>query len=196
MHIVFLDTDTVGNLNELRLLEQFGKVTLYPYTAPAETIERIKDAEVVITNKVIVDRKVLEVSPALKLICVAATGMNNIDSKAAEERGIPVKNVKGYSTDSVAQHTFALIFHLLNRLYYYDAYVKDGNYSNSKIFTNLQKEITELKGKTLGIIGLGAIGQRVAELAEAFGAKAVYYSTSGKNNNRNYRRLPLHELLA
>jgi len=196
MHIVFLDTDTVGDLAELRLLEQFGKFTLYPYTAATETIERIKDAEIVITNKVILDRKIIEASSALKLICVAATGTNNIDLKAAEERGIPVKNVKGYSTDSVAQHTFALIFHLLNHLYYYDTYVKSGIYSNSQLFTNLKKEITELKGKTLGIIGFGAIGQRVAQLAEVFGAKIIYYSTSGKNNNRNYRRLPLHELLA
>jgi len=196
MRIVFLDTDTVGELKELKLLEQFGKLSLYPYTSSSDTIERIRDVEIVITNKVVLDKKVLEASPALKLICVAATGTNNIDLKTAEEQGIKVKNVKGYSTDSVAQHTFALIFHLLNHLSFYDSYVKDGKYSTSKIFTNLTKQIVQLKGKRIGIIGLGTIGLRVAQLAEAFGAEIIYYSTSGQNNNRTYRKLPLHELLA
>ena len=196
MRIVFLDVDTVGELNELKLLEQFGNLILYPHTSASETIERVKNAEIVITNKVVLDKKVIEASPVLKLICVAATGTNNIDLKVAEERGIPVKNVKGYSTDSVAQHAFALIFNLLNHIHFYDNYVKRGDYSNSRMFTNLSREIVELKGKTLGIIGLGAIGQRVAQLGEAFGAKVVYYSTSGQNNNRSYRRLPLPELLS
>jgi len=195
MNIVFLDTDTVGELKELKLLEQYGNVALYPQTSAHETIERIKNVEIVITNKVVLDKKVLEVSPALKLICVAATGTNNIDLKTAKELGIVVKNVKGYSTDSVAQHTISLILNLLNHINYYNNYVKDGRYSTSKIFTNLSKEIIQLKGKKLGIIGLGTIGARVAQLGEAFGADIIYYSTSGNNNNRNYRKVSLHELL-
>jgi lactate dehydrogenase-like 2-hydroxyacid dehydrogenase len=196
MKIVFLDTDTVGALPELDQLKNFGEAVLYPFTRHEETRERIKDAEIIITNKVIIDRRIMEESPALRLICVAATGTNNIDLIAAKEKKITVKNVKGYSTDSVAQLTFGLILNLLNHTSYYDAYVKDGDYSKSLIFTNLSREIIQIKGKTLGIIGLGTIGQRVAEIAQAFGARVIYFSASGKNNNPSYTKKELDELLS
>jgi lactate dehydrogenase-like 2-hydroxyacid dehydrogenase len=196
MKIVFLDTDTVGKLPELDQLKNFGEVVLYSFTRHQETCERIKDAEIIISNKVIIDRRIMEESPALKLICVAATGMNNIDLTAAEEKNIRVKNVKGYSTDSVVQLTFGFILNLLNHTSYYDAYVKNGDYSKSLIFTNLDREIIQIKGKTLGIIGLGAIGQRVAEVAQAFGAIIIYFSASGKNNNPSYTKKELDELLS
>jgi lactate dehydrogenase-like 2-hydroxyacid dehydrogenase len=196
MKIVFLDADTIGKLPELDELKKFGEVTYYSSTTHEETAERIIGAEIIITNKVIIDHNIIEASPALKLICVAATGMNNIDLKCAGERGVSVKNAKGYSTDSVAQLTFGLILNLLNHISFYDAYVKSGKYSADKSFTNLSRKIIQIKGKTLGIIGLGAIGQRVAEIARAFGAHVIYYSASGKNNNSSYKKVNLDELLA
>jgi lactate dehydrogenase-like 2-hydroxyacid dehydrogenase len=196
MKIVFLDADTLGKLPELDELKNFGEVTFYPVTDYEETASRISGAETIITNKVVIDRKIMEASPALKLICVAATGMNNIDLLYAEEKKIAVKNAKGYSTDSVAQLSFGLILNLLNHIPFYDSYVKDGEYSKSKIFTNLSKEIIQIKNKTIGIIGLGAIGQKVAEIAKAFGAEVIYYSASGKNNNPSYRKVSFEELLA
>ena len=196
MKIVFLDTDTVGKLPELDELKRFGEVTFYPLTSYEETATRVHDAEIIITNKVVIDREIMEASPALKIICVAATGMNNIDLPCAEEKKIVVKNAKGYSTDSVAQLSFAMILNLLNHISFYDGYVKNGEYSKGKIFTNLSREVIQIKGKTLGIIGLGAIGQRVAEIAKAFGAGVIYFSASGKNNNPSYKKVSLEELLA
>jgi lactate dehydrogenase-like 2-hydroxyacid dehydrogenase len=195
MKIVFLDADTIGKLPELNELKKFGEVTYYSFTTHEETASRINDAEIIITNKVLIDRKIIEVTPSLRLICVAATGMNNIDLKCAEEKNVMVKNVKGYSTDSVAQLSFGLILNLLNHISFYDSYVKSGEYSKGKSFTNLSREIIQIKGKTLGIIGLGAIGERVAEIAKAFGVVVIYYSASGKNNNPSYRKVNLEELL-
>jgi lactate dehydrogenase-like 2-hydroxyacid dehydrogenase len=196
MKIIFLDTDTIGKLSELEELKKFGEVTYHSLTTYEETTSRINAAEIIITNKVIIDRKIIEANPGLKLICVAATGMNNIDLKCAEEKKILVKNVKGYSTDSVAQLSFGLILNLLNHISFYDSFVKSGEYSGGKSFTNLSREIIQIKGKTLGIIGLGAIGQRVAEIAKAFGAEVIYYSASGKNINPSYRKVEIEELLA
>jgi lactate dehydrogenase-like 2-hydroxyacid dehydrogenase len=196
MKIVFLDTDTVGKLPELDELKKYGEVTCFPLSAYEETSQRINNAEIIITNKVIIDRKIMEANPALKLICVAATGMNNIDLACAEEKRILVKNVKGYSTDSVAQLTFGLMLNLLNHIPFYDSYVKSGDYSKGKSFTNLSREIIQIKGKTLGIIGLGAIGQKVAGIAKTFGAEVIYFSASGKNNNPSYKKVTLGELLA
>ena len=196
MKIAFLDTKTVGDLPNLKALEEYGKVTFYPVTKPEETKGRIQNTEIIITNKVVLDRSLLEEASQLKLICIAATGMNNVDLVAAEELGIPVKNVSGYSTKSVTQCTFAMIFHLIQQLNFYDNYVKSGDYSKSDIFTNQDRSFSELAGKRFGIIGLGQIGRSVAGIAEAFGAEVVYFSTSGKNNNQPYTQLDLQELLA
>jgi lactate dehydrogenase-like 2-hydroxyacid dehydrogenase len=195
MKIVFLDADTVGQLPELDELKKSGDVTLYPFSAYEETLARIDEAEIVISNKVVIDRKIMEACPAMKLICVAATGTNNIDLKCAQEKNILVKNVTGYSTDSVAQLSFGMILGLLTHTSFYDGYVKSGQYSSGKIFTNLSREIIQIKGKTLGIIGLGAIGRRVAEIAVAFGASVIYFSASGKNNNPSYKKAELDEIL-
>lgn len=193
--IVFLDAETVGEVPQLADLNQFGSVTSYPFTAPEQTLERVKDCHIIITNKVVIDQKVMAAAANLQLICVAATGINNIDLAYAQQKGILVKNVAGYSTNSVTQHTFSLLFYLLERLNYYDQYVKTGQYAKSPIFTHVGKPFWELAGKRFGIIGLGAIGQQVAQVAKAFGAEVVYYSTSGKNNNNTYQRLDLPELL-
>jgi glycerate dehydrogenase len=151
---------------------------------------------VVITSKVVIDKNVLAQLHTLKLICVAATGMNNIDVAFAESKGIQVKNVSEYSTDSVAQLTFTMLLYLVTRPLYFDRYVKSGEYSRSDIFTHFGKPFWELHGKRLGIIGFGTIGRRVAKIAESFGMDVVFYSTSGQNNNINYRRFDLDTLLS
>lgn len=196
MKIVFLDARTVGELPNLDELKTLGDITFYETTSPSQTSERIEGADVVITNKVILDRELIEQSPNLKLICIAATGMNNVDLEAAEKAGVEVKNVSGYAAKSVAQATFAMLLNLMHQIPYYDRYVKDGSYSKSDIFTHLDRPFHELHGKRLGIIGLGTIGRATAAIAEAFGAEVVYYSTSGQNNDQPYQQLSLDELLA
>ena len=195
MKLVFLDLKTIGTIPNLNLLEQFGEVTYYQTTSAEQTSQRIKAADIVITNKVVLDKKTIEQATNLKLICVAATGINNIDKAAAEERGIPVKNAVDYSSNSVAQGTFSLLLHLLSNIPYYDYYVKSGAYSKSDIFTHHERSFWELSGKRFGIIGLGNIGRQVAKIADAFGMEVVYYSPSGKNHQQLYHRLTLEELL-
>ena len=195
MKLVFLDIKTVGRVPNMNLLEQFGEITYYETTCPYKTLERIKDADIVITNKVVLNRTIIEQCDNLKLICVAATGTNNVDMAAARGRNIPVKNVADYSSKSVAQGTFALLLHLLNNIPYYDDYVKHGAYSRSDIFTHLGRPFWELSGKRFGIIGLGQIGRQVAKIAEAFGTEVVYFSASGQNNQQPYLRLELEEFL-
>jgi lactate dehydrogenase-like 2-hydroxyacid dehydrogenase len=193
--IVFLDESTIGQVANIGILSTIGKYTSYELTNPEETIHRISYNQVVITNKVRIDKSVMDSCKELKLICVAATGMNNVDLEYASMKGITVKNVSGYSTESVAQTTFSMLFYLLNKLSYFDNYVKSGAYSQNPMFTHHGRNFWEIKGKRFGIIGLGTIGKRVAEIAEAFGAEVVYFSTSGKNNNQNYKRVELEELL-
>lgn len=195
MKIVFLDAMTVGDVPNLDELKDLGEVTFYPVTKSGETRERIKGADIVITNKVVLDEKLIQSSDALKLICVAATGMNNIDRKAAEIAGVEVKNVSGYAAGSVAQSTFAMLFQLMQPISTYDRFVKSGDYSKHPIFTNMEVSYHELSSMQFGIIGLGDIGSRVAQIAEAFGAEVVYYSTSGKNLDQPYRHMELNELL-
>jgi len=196
MNIVFLDASTVGDVPNLESLKELGDVTFYPVTIPDQTKERIGEADIIITNKVVITRDLMKDAGRLKLICVAATGMNNIDRVAADEFGIPVKNVAGYATQSVAQSTFAMLLQLMQNITYYDDFVKSGDYSKSPIFTNMDQDFHELAGKRFGIIGLGNIGQKTAEIAQVFGADVVYYSTSGKNTDQPYPRLSLDELLA
>jgi len=195
MHIVFLDTKTVGETANLEELNELGDVTFYSMTLPEQTADRIKKADIVITNKVVLDGPLIRSATQLKLICIAATGMNNVDLEAAENLEIPVMNVSGYAANSVAQVTFAMILHLLQGVSYYDHYVKSGEYSKSDIFTNHDRPFWELSGKRFGIIGLGTIGQKVASVAEAFGCEVVYFSTSGKNPGQPYLQLSLRELL-
>ena len=196
MKLAFLDTKTIGEVPDLKLLNRFGEVTYYDTTSDNETFNHVKNVDIVITNKVVIDKGIIDRATKLKLICVAATGTNNIDIQAAEDRGITVKNVADYSTNSVAQATFALLLQLVNKISYYDSYVKKGNYSASDIFTHLGKPFSDLSGKQFGIIGMGNIGRKVAGIAAAFGCEVVYYSTSGQNNDQSYKRLELNEFLA
>lgn len=195
MKIVFLDAKTLGKVPNLHLLEKLGDFVLYQTTKPDERLERLKNADVVITCKVIIDKGIIDSCPTLKLICVAATGINNVDVEYAAAKGIPVKNVANYSTESVAQTAISMILSLVNQLNYFDRYVKTGLYTQSDMFTHYGPNTYELKGKRAGIIGLGNIGKRVAHILEAFGMEVVYFSTSGKNNNNDYLRVELEELL-
>lgn len=196
MKLVFLDAKTLGDVPNLCLLEAFGELVCYQTTSPEQVAARIAGAQVVISNKVMLNRQVLEQARDLQLICVAATGMNNVDLDFARQVGIQVKNVADYSTHSVAQLTFALLLHLVHQIVYFDNYVKQGDYTRNDIFTHLGASFSELHGKRYGIIGLGHIGRQVAGIAEAFGAQVLYYSASGRNTNQPYQRVDLPELLA
>lgn len=194
MKIVFLDFDTLGcdiNIDEFK---SFGEVEVYGTTKYDQTAQRLQDADVVITNKVVIDSNIID-NTNLKLICVAATGMNNIDLEYAKSKNIVVKNVKGYSTPSVVQLTFSLALYFVQKLEYYSNYTKSGKWCESEIFANLDVPFYELQGKKWGIIGLGEIGQKVANIAKAFDCEVNYYSTSGTNYNTNYNMLDLEELL-
>lgn len=196
MKIAFLDVKTIGSVKNLDKLKELGELMMYPVTPETLRIERLKGVDVVITNKVVIDRTVIDNCPELKLICVAATGTNNIDIGYALKKGIVVKNVAGYSTESVGQLVFAVLFFLMNKLAYYDNYVKSGAYCRSDIFTHHGQPFMEIKDKRFGIIGLGTIGKYVAAIAKSFGCEIVYYSTSGKNTqNKEYQHLDLRELL-
>lgn len=196
MKLAILDAKTLGKDIDLSIFSDFGYVEIYDTTSKEERIERVKDKNIVITNKVIIDKEVIDNVPNLKLVAVAATGTNNVDIEYCKQKGIAVCNVAGYSTESVVQHTFAMLFYLLNNLRYYDDYVKSGEYAKSDIFTHLDRPFYELNGKIFGIIGLGTIGKRVAEVASCFGADVIYYSTSGKNINNIYPSVALDELLS
>lgn len=194
--IVFLDADSLGEVNGLQELAAIGDLTVYPSTLPRQRVERIQGKKIAITNKVVIDKEIMDACPDLKLICVAATGMNNIDLDYASHLGIVVKNVAGYSTESVVQHTFAMIFCLMESLPYYMNYVKQGNYPRSNMFTHHGRPFHELSGQKFGIIGMGTIGRKIAEIAAAFGAKIIYYSTSGKNVATGYPCVSLDVLLS
>ncbi|MEW5831796.1 MAG: D-2-hydroxyacid dehydrogenase [Campylobacterota bacterium] len=194
MKIAVLDALTYRD-TPLEVFNTLGDVTVYATTTPEETAERVRDAEVIVTNKVVINDAVMEAAPALKLICVAATGTNNIDHEAAARRGIAVKNVAGYSTDAVVQHTFSMLFYLMGQSRYYDEYVKRGDWQREAVFAHIGPSFSELRGKKWGIIGLGEIGRSVAAIARAFGTNVCYYSTSGKNDNPEYEQTTLSRLI-
>ena len=192
--IVILDAKTLGGDISLDLFNEFGEVISYQTTKPSETIDNIGDANIIITNKVIIDKNIMD-NTNIKLICIAATGMNNVDLDYAKEKGIEVKNVVGYSTNSVTQLTFSIVLEFINKIPYYDNFVKSKQWLNYDSFTHLGQPFKELAGKKWGIIGFGTIGQAVAKVADAFGCDVNYYSTSGMNNNTSYSMYTLEELL-
>lgn len=194
MKIVFLDAATMGD-TPLDCIAELGELTCWQTSTREEALERVSDCEVLIINKVIVDRELIEAAPKLRLICECATGVNNIDVDYAAGKGIPVKNVAGYSTDSVAQASFMHLLSLMGNGPYFDGRVKDGTYSAGGLFTDLSMPFIELSGKVMGIIGMGAIGSKVASIARAFGMEVVYYSTSGTSHCTDYPSLPIEELL-
>lgn len=195
MKIVFLDANSIGSDIDLSDFSKLGEVVRYGYTDECDMPQRIMDADVIIVNKMEVNAETVGEAPKLKLVCVTATGTNNLDKEFLDARGIEWRNVAGYSTENVAQHTFALLFSLLEKMSYYDAYVKSGRYENDRMFTHFSNVFHELCGSTWGIIGLGNIGRRVADIAKAFGCHVIYYSTSGKHEEEGYERVDLDILL-
>jgi lactate dehydrogenase-like 2-hydroxyacid dehydrogenase len=196
MKIVILDRATLGFDIDISIFDTLGEVTSYNVTLPEQTISRVQDADIVITNKVVISKEIMDESKKLKLICISATGTNNVDLEYANKKNITVKNVAGYSTSSVVQLSFAMILHFVQKLDYYKKYVDEQNWQKSEIFTHIDKPFFELDGKKVGIIGLGDIGSNLAKKAEAFDCEVLYYSTSGKNNNSIYKRVELDELLS
>ena len=194
MKIAFLDAATMGNVS-FEPFESLGEFVRYESSTPEQARERVKDLDVLLINKVLVDKELIDSAPNLKLVCIAATGVNNIDVEYAASKGIPVRNAVGYSTDSVVQSTFMHILSLVGGAPYFDQSVKSGSYSRSGMFTDPNWNWWELSGKTIGIIGLGNIGRKVARIAEAFGMKVCYFSTSGTGHCKDYSCLELDELL-
>lgn len=195
MKIVFLDAKTIGEDIDLSGFDELGEVVKYGFSTPDETRERTKDADVIVLNKVLINEQSIGEAENLKLVCVTATGTNNLDKDYLAKRGIEWRNVAGYSTETVAQHTFALLFYLFEKLRYYDDYVKTEKYVNDTTFTHFARSFHELSGKTWGIVGLGAIGRRVADIAKMFGCRVIYYSTSGANEQPGYERVDFDTLL-
>jgi len=195
MKIVFLETKTLGEDVSLEAFEALGEVVRYELSDPEKNAERAKDADILIVNKIPMNEESLAQAEHLKLICLTATGTNNVDFAYVNKRKIAVTNVKGYSTQSVIQHTFAMFFYLYEKLPYYDKFVKSGEYSRNDIFCHFDAKFNELSGKTWGIIGLGEIGRGVAAIGKLFGCRVRYYSTSGKNDNADYERVDLDTLL-
>ena len=196
MKLVFLDTKTVGDDIDFSGFERLGEVVRYPLSAPEDVPARVEDADVVIANKVPINEATIGGAKNLKLVCLTATGTNNLDKPYLDRRGIAWRNVAGYSTNVVAQHTFAMLFYLLEKLPYYDAYVKDEHYMGDTSFTHFAKHFHQIADMTWGIIGLGNIGRKVADIAKAFGCHVIYYSTSGRNAQPGYEQVSFDELLS
>lgn len=195
MNIVLLDAATLGIDLDLTPFNEFGDVTVYQSTTKEELKEHGEKADILIVNKFEIGLEEFMLLPKLRLICLTATGYNNIDTIKAQEYGVIVTNVAGYSTESVAQHTFSMLLYQMQHLKYYDNYVREGKYPNSETFTHIEKNWNEISGKKWGIIGLGNIGRRVASIATSFGAVVCYTSTSGIKREESYKELSLQELI-
>lgn len=196
MQIVLLDADTLGPDIDITCMQKFGELTSYPQTLTREdALQRSVCAEIIITNKVLIDANFIDANPQLKLVCITATGTNNVDMEYAARKNIAVKNVSGYSTQSVTQHTFTALLSLIGKSSYYDAFVKSGDYARSSVFVHYGPLFSEIHAKTFGIIGLGNIGKSVARVAAAFGAKVIYFSASGQNRSSDFERVELDVLL-
>ena len=195
MKIVFLDVKTIGEDIDLSGYDALGEVVKYDFSSDEKVPERVRDADVIVLNKVQVNEKTVGEARNLRLVCVTATGTNNLDKEYLDNKGIAWRNVAGYSTETVAQHTFAMLLYLLEKLRYYDEYVKEGRYVNDTVFTHFAEHFTEICGKRWGIIGLGNIGRRVADIAKAFGAEVVYYSASGHPAQEGYEQVDFDTLL-
>lgn len=196
MKLVVLEKVSLGTDLDISFYNDFGDVVYYENTTADEVAERVADADIIIANKAPLNEATIGGAANLKLICETATGYNNVDLAFCREHGIRVTNVVGYSTPVVAQHTFAMALYLLEKLPVYDAYVKNGDYGKCPIFTCFEPFFTELEGKTWGIIGLGNIGRRVAEIARIFGCRVIYYSASGRNCTKDFEKVDFDTLLA
>lgn len=195
MKIVELDRETLGYDIDTSVLKTIGDFEEHEAADLETTREYIKDADVIIFNKTRMNEELLKDAPNVKMLAITATGFDNIDLEYCKSRGIAAANVKAYSTPAVAQHTFAMALFVLEKISYYDEYVKSGRYSSQSGFCNFDEKYNELSGKTWGIIGMGNIGRSVARIAEAFGCKVIFYSASGNSTCTDYERVDLDTLL-
>lgn len=195
MKIVMLDRNTIGMDIDVSVFEEFGEFMAYDACSREQSREWIREADIVIFNKTVMDEDMLRDATNVNLLCITATGTDNIDLAYIAKRGIKAANVRDYSTPAVIQHTFALLFYVMEKLAYYDDYVKSGEYSSQLGFSNFSEHFHELQGKTWGIVGMGNIGKGVARVAESFGCHVIFYSASGKNTDSGYRKVELEELL-
>ena len=195
MKIVELDRETLGYDIDTSVLKTIGSFEEHEAADLETTREYIKDADVIIFNKTKMNEELLKDAPNVKLLAITATGFDNIDLEYCKSRGIAAANVKAYSTPAVAQHTFAMALYVLEKISYYDEYVKSGKYSSQSGFCNFDEKYNELSGKTWGIIGMGNIGRSVAKIAEAFGCKVIFYSASGNSTCTDYERVDLDTIL-
>lgn len=195
MKLVILERNSAGTDVDVSCFEKFGEVTCYPNTVAANTSERVKDADIILANKAPLNESTLKDAPNVKLICLLATGFDNVDLAYCKSRSIKVTNVVNYCTSTVAQHTLLLALALSEKIAFYDDYVKSGAYSAQDRFSNFDRTFYDLEGKTWGIIGMGTIGRRVAGLAQAFGCRVIFYSASGKSTCTDYERVEFDTLL-
>ena len=197
MNIVMLERNSAGTDIPVDCFEKLGTVFYYGNTVGVDEVrERVRNADIIICNKSPMREETLADAPNVKLICELATGFDNCDLAYCKSRGITVCNVVDYSTDMVAQHTFTLALALSQKLFYYDNYVKSGEYSAQDGFSHFARPFYELAGKTWGIVGMGNIGSRVAKLAEAFGCQVIFYSITGKSTCTAYRQVDRDTLFA
>lgn len=196
MKLVVLERNSVGTDIDVSCFEKFGEVEYYPNTVAENTAERVKDADIVIANKAPMNESTLKCAPNVKLICLFATGFDNVDLEYCKSRGIKVANVVNYSTATVVQHTLLLALALEEKLIHYDNYVKSGEYGAQDRFSNFDRSFGELDGKTWGIVGMGNIGRGVARVAQTLGCRVIFYSASGKSSCTEYERVEFDELLA
>lgn len=195
MKIVILKRNSAGTDVSVDSISEYGETTVYRNTTAEDVAERIKDAQIIVANKVPLNESTLKDAKDVKLICEFATGYDNVDLNYCKSRGIKVANVVNYSTDAVAQHTFAMCLYILEKLRHYDEYVKSGEYAAQDRFSNFDLPYTELAGKTWGIIGMGNIGKKVAEIAKAFGCRVIFYSVTGRSSCTEYERVDFDTLL-
>ena len=195
MKIVILERNSVGIDVSVDSITEYGETTVYRNTTAVDVAERVKDAEIIVANKAPLNETTLKDAKDVKLICEFATGYDNVDLSYCKSRGIRVANVVNYSTDAVAQHTFAMCLYILEKLRHYDDYVKSGEYAAQDRFSNFDLSYTELAGKTWGIIGMGNIGKKVAKIAKAFGCRVIFYSVTGRSSCTEYERVDFDTLL-
>lgn len=196
MRIVIADTDSVGSDMDYSIFDELGDVTYYPDNITDDNAgERLTGARILVINKSVITDELLEKASELELICEFATGFDNANIPACDRHGVKVANVVNYSTASVAQHTFAMLFYLMENLRHYDEFVKSGAYANQEHFCCLDIPFEELEGKTYGIVGMGNIGKRVASIASSYGAKVIFYASSGHSDCTDYEQVGFDELL-
>lgn len=195
MKIVFLDRDGIGDDIDLSEFNKLGDFEVFNFSNKEEVCQRTKDADIIISCKTPIYEKTIGSAKKLKMVCITGTGTNLLDLDYLEKKGIIWKNVRSYCTQSVTQHTFAMLLYLLENIRFYDDYVRNGEYIDDDNLKHHKNKYHEIAGKTWGIVGLGEIGREVAKIATVFGAKVIYFSASGRDYHCQYENVSFDDLL-